>query len=117
MPVPLDLRLWRCRCQGEKIVYVSPSAADVRAVLPDVHHIRLPKDCAVPRAELPTRPSKVIGDLHSLANIVGAIGRSSADLLPDSQGILQRFFDPGARPCTYPKFVFRLWKCSVISIR
>ena len=121
MPIPLDLRPWRCvECshsqesqRGQETTYMSPTPADVKAMLPDAYHVVLPRRgsffitirfllqfLTVLYSELNFRQTRrKLLDTY-MGNVVGAVGRSLQGNLPDAQGILQRFFDPEAFPVT-----------------
>ena len=117
MPIPLDLRPWRCvECshsqesqRGQETTYMSPTAADVEAMLPHAYHVHLPRKgsffitirfllqfLTVLNSELNFRQTRRKLLETYMGNVVGVVGRSSRGNLPDAQGILQRFFDPEA---------------------
>lgn len=117
MPVPVDVRPWRCvecsHCgqsqRGEDTTYMKVSPEDVQAVVPDAWCIQVPlkgtffvtirfllRFLTVLSGELNFRQTRrKLLDTY-IANIIGAIGRLPAGHVPDVQGILQRFFNPEA---------------------
>lgn len=117
MPVPLDVRPWRCvecsHCgrsqRGEDTTYMKVTAEDVQAAVPDAWCIHVPLKgtffvtirfllhlLTVLSGELNFRQTRrKLLDTY-MANIIGAIGRLPAGHVLDVQGILQRFFNPEA---------------------